>query len=86
LVARSGRTWQHFWQLAPTFAGSGPRHDAGSPEIGAAIERHQRVDQLAAYAELGLDRLIAFPCLYGTGPEPQERLADDCRSAGIALA
>jgi hypothetical protein len=37
LVARLGRPWQHFWQLAPTFAGSGPRHNAGSPEIGAAI-------------------------------------------------
>ena len=50
------------------------------------LGRQERVDQLAAYAELGLDRLIAFPCLHGTGPEPQEQFADDCRAAGIVMA
>jgi alkanesulfonate monooxygenase SsuD/methylene tetrahydromethanopterin reductase-like flavin-dependent oxidoreductase (luciferase family) len=45
-----------------------------------------RVDRLARFAEIGLDRLVAFPTRWSPTLEAQEAFADDCRSAGISLA
>lgn len=44
-----------------------------------------RIGMLAGYARLGLDRLIAFPSLWGLEPEVLDRFADDCPAAGVSL-
>jgi alkanesulfonate monooxygenase SsuD/methylene tetrahydromethanopterin reductase-like flavin-dependent oxidoreductase (luciferase family) len=44
-----------------------------------------RVDLLAAYAEIGLDRIVAFPTRWSPTLEAQAAFADDCRSAGLPL-
>jgi len=50
-------------------------------------ERGQvRVDQLAALAATGLDRLIGFPGRWDPTTDGQAAFAKDCRAAGIALA
>jgi F420-dependent oxidoreductase-like protein len=46
----------------------------------------ERVDRLARYAELGLDRLVAFPGRWAPDTEGQARFAEDCAAAGIPLA
>lgn len=46
----------------------------------------QRVDRIAAFAEIGIDRLICFPTKRQPTLEAQALLAQDCRSAGVALA
>jgi alkanesulfonate monooxygenase SsuD/methylene tetrahydromethanopterin reductase-like flavin-dependent oxidoreductase (luciferase family) len=45
-----------------------------------------RVDRLARMAELGLDRLVAFPTRWSPTLEAQASFAEDCRAAGIELA
>jgi F420-dependent oxidoreductase-like protein len=45
----------------------------------------QRIDTLAACAELGLDRLVAFPTRWSPEPETQAAFAEDCLSAGLPL-
>ena len=45
-----------------------------------------RVDRIAAMAEVGLDRLVAFPTRWSPTVDAQASFADDCRSAGIELA
>jgi F420-dependent oxidoreductase-like protein len=45
-----------------------------------------RVDTLARYAEIGLDRLVAFPTRWSPTEAAQAAFADDCRAAGIELA
>jgi F420-dependent oxidoreductase-like protein len=45
----------------------------------------QRVDLIAAYAEVGLDRLVAFPTRSSPTAEAQAAFAEDCRAAGIEL-
>jgi len=45
-----------------------------------------RIDRLRSYAQVGLDRLVAFPTRWSPTREAQEAFADDCRSAGIELA
>jgi F420-dependent oxidoreductase-like protein len=45
----------------------------------------QRIDILGAYAELGLDRLVAFPTRWSPEPETQAAFAEDCLSAGLPL-
>ncbi len=45
----------------------------------------QRVDRLAAYAELGLDRLVAFPGRWDPGADGLERFAEDVRASGLML-
>lgn len=45
-----------------------------------------RVDRLGEFAAIGLDRLVAFPTRWEPTPEAQAAFAEDCRSAGIALA
>jgi F420-dependent oxidoreductase-like protein len=44
-----------------------------------------RVDLLRRYAEIGLDRLVAFPTRWSPTLDAQAAFGDDCRSAGIAL-
>ncbi|HET9613970.1 MAG TPA: TIGR03560 family F420-dependent LLM class oxidoreductase [Candidatus Limnocylindrales bacterium] len=52
----------------------------------AAAERGQaRVDLIGRFAQIGLDRLVAFPTRWSPTLEAQAAFAEDCRSAGIAL-
>ncbi len=44
-----------------------------------------RVDLLAAFAAVGLDRLACFPGRWDPSVEAQERFAQDCEAAGIDL-
>ena len=46
----------------------------------------QRVDFVGRCADLGLDRLVAFPTCKSPTPEVQAAFAEDCRKAGVALA
>jgi F420-dependent oxidoreductase-like protein len=43
----------------------------------------KRIDTLGALAEMGLDRLVAFPTRYGATREVQAAFAEDCRTAGL---
>jgi alkanesulfonate monooxygenase SsuD/methylene tetrahydromethanopterin reductase-like flavin-dependent oxidoreductase (luciferase family) len=45
----------------------------------------RRVDLIAAFAEVGLDRLVAFPTRWSPTAEAQAAFAEDCRAAGIDL-
>ena len=50
------------------------------PRRGRATTRASaRIDQLAAMAEAGLDRLVAFPTRWSPTEEAQAAFADDCR-------
>jgi F420-dependent oxidoreductase-like protein len=51
------------------------------PEVREAGE--QRVDLLGQLAEIGLDRVVAFPTRYGATREVQAEFAEDCRTAGL---
>jgi alkanesulfonate monooxygenase SsuD/methylene tetrahydromethanopterin reductase-like flavin-dependent oxidoreductase (luciferase family) len=44
-----------------------------------------RIDLLAGYAANGIARLACFPGRWDTSVEAQERFAQDCEAAGIAL-
>jgi len=44
-----------------------------------------RVDALAGFAEIGLDRLVAFPTRWSPTIEAQAAFAEDCQAAGITL-
>ena len=44
-----------------------------------------RVDALAGYAEIGLDRIVCFPTRWSPTTEAQAAFAEDCVAAGIAL-
>jgi alkanesulfonate monooxygenase SsuD/methylene tetrahydromethanopterin reductase-like flavin-dependent oxidoreductase (luciferase family) len=46
----------------------------------------RRVDRLARMAEVGLDRLVAFPTRWSPTLEAQAAFAEDCRAAGIGLS
>ena len=52
----------------------------------ARADGQARVDRLGAYAELGLDRLVAFPSRWDTSEDGLASFAADCEAAGIALA
>jgi F420-dependent oxidoreductase-like protein len=43
----------------------------------------RRADLLARLAEIGLDRVVAFPTRYGAEPDVQAAFAEDCRVAGL---
>jgi F420-dependent oxidoreductase-like protein len=43
----------------------------------------RRADLLARLAEIGLDRVVAFPTRYGAEPDVQAAFAEDCRAAGL---
>jgi hypothetical protein len=45
-----------------------------------------RVDRLGGYAELGLDRLVAFPSRWDTSDEGLASFARDIQAAGLPLA
>ncbi|MEO6207940.1 MAG: TIGR03560 family F420-dependent LLM class oxidoreductase [Candidatus Limnocylindrales bacterium] len=46
----------------------------------------ERVDVLGGFAEIGLDRIVAFPTRWSPTLESQSAFADDCRAAGLSLA
>jgi F420-dependent oxidoreductase-like protein len=46
----------------------------------------RRADLLARFAEIGLDRVVAFPTRYGAEPDVQAAFAEDCRAAGLLVA
>jgi F420-dependent oxidoreductase-like protein len=46
----------------------------------------KRVDLLGRLADVGLDRLVAFPTRWSPTVDAQAAFAEDCRSAGIQLA
>jgi F420-dependent oxidoreductase-like protein len=46
----------------------------------------KRVDRLARMADIGLDRLVAFPTRWSPTLEAQAAFAEDCRAAGVGLA
>lgn len=43
-----------------------------------------RVDTLAGYAAVGLDRIVCFPTRWSPTTDAQASFAEDCRAAGIA--
>jgi F420-dependent oxidoreductase-like protein len=46
----------------------------------------ERIDLIAAYQDIGLDRLICFPTKYDPSTEAQALFAEDCLAAGVTLA
>lgn len=44
-----------------------------------------RVDTLAEFAEVGLDRIVCFPTRWSPTTEAQATFAEDCRAAGLTL-
>ncbi len=46
----------------------------------------ERVDRLAAFAEMGLDRLAGFPSRWDVSDDGLARFAEDVRAAGLPLA
>ena len=46
----------------------------------------ERVDRLAGFAEIGLDRIVCFPTRWSPTVEAQAAFAEDCRAAGLNLA
>ena len=49
------------------------------------VTGQERVDRLAACAEIGLDRIVCFPERWDPTVEGQSRFADDCRAARLEL-
>ena len=45
----------------------------------------ERVDTIGGFAEIGLDRLVAFPTRWSPTVEAQAAFAEDCRAAGVAI-
>jgi F420-dependent oxidoreductase-like protein len=45
-----------------------------------------RIDLIGGLAEVGLDRLVAFPTRWSPTVEAQAAFAEDCRAAGVKLA
>ena len=45
----------------------------------------ERIERIAAFARIGLDRIICFPTKYDPSVEAQTAFAEDCRAAGITL-
>jgi F420-dependent oxidoreductase-like protein len=45
----------------------------------------ERVDTLAAFAALGLDRIVCFPSRWDLSVEGQARFAEDSRAAGLEM-
>ena len=44
-----------------------------------------RIDTLAGFAAVGLDRIVCFPTRWSATTDAQASFAEDCRAAGIAL-
>ena len=45
-----------------------------------------RVDRLAGFAAIGLDRIVCFPTRWSPTIDAQAAFAVDCRAAGLTLA
>jgi len=45
----------------------------------------ERVDTIAGFAGIGLDRLVAFPTRWSPTVEAQAAFAEDCRAAGVEI-
>ena len=45
-----------------------------------------RVDLIAGFAEIGLDRIVSFPTRWSPTTDAQAAFAEDCRAAGVTLA
>ena len=45
-----------------------------------------RIDTLAGYAAVGLDRIVCFPTRWSPTTDAQASFAEDCRAAGIPLS
>ena len=45
----------------------------------------ERVDVLAGFAAIGLDRIVCFPTRWSPTLEAQAAFAEDCRAAGLTL-
>ena len=45
----------------------------------------ERVDMLAAFAALGLDRIVCFPSRWDQSLDAQASFAEDCRGAGLEM-
>ena len=45
-----------------------------------------RIDTLARFAEVGLDRIVCFPTRWAPTTDAQASFAEDCRAAGLPLA
>jgi F420-dependent oxidoreductase-like protein len=54
--------------------------DEGMRDAGQA-----RVDTIAGFAAIGLDRLVGFPTRWAPTLEAQAAFAEDCQAAGVAL-
>jgi hypothetical protein len=44
-----------------------------------------RVDTLAGFAEIGLDRIVCFPTRWSPTADAQAAFAEDCLAAGLTL-
>jgi alkanesulfonate monooxygenase SsuD/methylene tetrahydromethanopterin reductase-like flavin-dependent oxidoreductase (luciferase family) len=44
-----------------------------------------RVDTIAGFATIGLDRIVCFPTRWSPTTDAQAAFAEDCRAAGVAL-
>ncbi len=47
---------------------------------------HERVDLIARFAEVGLDRIVCFPGRWAPTVDAQTSFAEDCRAAGVMPA
>ena len=45
----------------------------------------ERVERIAAFAEIGVDRIVCFPTKYDPSLEAQAAFAEDVKAAGVAL-
>ncbi len=45
----------------------------------------ERIDRLAAFAAVGLDRIVCFPTRWSPTLEAQAAFAADCEAAGLTL-
>ena len=66
-------------------------HPAVRSEVIVALEDMRepgqaRVDLIAGFAEIGLDRIVSFPTRWSPTTDAQAAFAEDCRAAGVTLA
>ena len=45
----------------------------------------ERIDRVAAFAEVGVDRIVCFPTKFDPSTEAQAAFAEDVLAAGVAL-
>ena len=64
--------------------GNGERVTAGYEDMREAGQA--RVDLIAGFAEIGLDRIVSFPTRWSPTTDAQAAFAEDCLAAGVSLA